>query len=66
MQSALEIVKVWCDQNELSVNPDKAEAILFTRKTSKVNLKVLFFNGSRIKIVSDVKYLGVILGFKLN
>lgn len=59
-------MRFWCNQNELSINPNKAEAILFTRKYSTVHLKVLFFNESQIEMLSEVKYLSVILDSKLN
>lgn len=63
MQAALEIVRVWCAQNELSVNPKEAEAIFITRKTSTVNLKNLFLF---LNIVYEVKYIEVIWDSKLN
>lgn len=54
MQSALRILRVCCNQNELSVDPNKADA----RKTSTIHLKNVLFNGNQIKMVFEVKYLG--------
>ena len=32
MRSTLSIVEKWCREVQLTVNPEKAEAVLFTRK----------------------------------
>ena len=50
----------------LTVNPEKAEVVLFTRKykTSPVSGLKLF--GKEIKVSKEAKYLGVVLDSKLN
>ena len=66
MRSALSIVEKWCREVQLTVNPEKPEAVLFTRnyKTRPVSGLKLF--GKEIKISKDAKYLGVVLDSKLN
>lgn len=62
----LKALRVCLIQNEPIVNLDKIEAILFKRESSTVNLKDMLFNGSQIKMASEIKYLGVILDSILN
>ena len=66
MRSALSIVEKLCREVQLTVNPEKAEAVLFTRKykTSPVSGLKLF--GKKIKVLKEAKYLGFVLDSKLN
>lgn len=42
-------------KHKFQFHSNKAESILFNSKTSTVQLKELHYNGSLIKIVSEVK-----------
>lgn len=66
MQDALLLVENWCNEHGLSVNPNKTEMILFTRKL-KVELPEILpkLYGTELKLTRQVKYLGVILDSKL-
>ena len=61
LQSVLDIVSEWCEENGLSVNPSKTKMIIFTRKRKIVGLKIPLINGTPIVLVNEVKYLGIIL-----
>ena len=68
MRDALRIVESWCERVGLTVNPDKTECILFTRKQKRnlVGLSGPTFYGKTLKLAEKVKYLGVMLDRKLN
>ena len=65
MASALALIKEWCVNTGLSVNPNKTILVPFTRKY-KVNLTPIIMEGTSIPYSGEVKYLGVILDKKLN
>ena len=53
----------------MSFNPDptkQAEQIIFSRKASKVEHPVIYFNGSEVETVSPNKRIGLILDETLN
>lgn len=65
-QSALRIVERWCRKYDLSVNPNKTEIVMFTKKrTFGAYLPPKLFN-TELKFATQVKYLGLILDSKLN
>ena len=66
MGSALSVVEKWCREVQLTVNSEKAEAVLFTRKykTSPVSGLKLF--GKELKVSKEAKNIGVVLDSKLN
>lgn len=66
LQGALEIVRVWCTENDLAVNPDKTEIVPFTRKYKSKIVKEITFYGKKIPYAEGVKYLGLHLDKKLN
>ena len=59
-------VERWCHDKTLSVNPNKTEMILFTRRYKPEQLKVIYFFNEELKLSQSVKYLGVILDPKLS
>ena len=65
-QVALGIVERWCNATRLSVNPDKTQCVLFTRKRKLEIPEGPTFYGKSLTITEKVKYLGVILDRKLN
>lgn len=66
MQTALKIVDNWCIEHSLSVNPQKTELLLFTRKRKLGNMKMPKLAGTQLHLTSEVKYLGVVLDPALN
>ena len=50
MRSALSIVEKWCREVELTVNPEKAEAVLFPRKYKTRPVSGLKLFGKEIKV----------------
>ena len=67
MQAALNLVMLWCREHGLSVNPDKTEVILFTRRQNFSGpLKPLKLFGKTLVYSETVKYLGVILDNRLR
>ena len=65
MQRALGIVERWCDKVKLSVNPDKTQCVLFTKRRNLDIPEGPVFYGRTLVITDQVKYLGVILDRKL-
>ena len=66
LQTALNIVTNWCDKNELNVNPEKTKMIIFTRKRKIDGIRIPKIKGIPIKLVYQLKYLGIILDHRLN
>jgi len=52
--------------NILSINPEKKELVLFTRRYKHEQVKLLKFYGQTLELQNQVKYRGVILDSKLN
>jgi ribonuclease HI len=65
MQRTLNRVSQWCETNDLSINPRKTEAIMFTRKR-KWAMGPLKLNGVEIGRKNEVRLLGIILDSKLT
>jgi len=61
MQAALNRVKRWCEDHGLSVNPNKTEMVLFTRKRTLPGLIQIVFFGKELERTNKVKHLGVVL-----
>ena len=66
IQGGLAVVKRWCEDKALSVNPDKIVAVIFTRKYKVGNLKEIRFLGKNLAYAEGVKYLGVYLDRKIK
>ena len=49
----------------LSLNANKTEIVIFTRKTSEVKLSEFILDGQTVEVNQEAKYLGVILDEKL-
>lgn len=65
LQTILNIVCKWCDENELSINPNKTQMIIFHRKRKIEGVKIPRIKGIEIRLVEVVKYLGIILDYRL-
>lgn len=68
MQEALLIVENWCRRVGLTVNPDKTECVLFTRKQKRTISGICgpTFYGKTLDLAENVKYLGVVLDRRLK
>ena len=66
MQCMLRRVRSWCSRTGLSVNPDKTELVIFTRKHEVGDFRAPIFGGKRLEMRDSVKYLGVTLDRKLR
>jgi ribonuclease HI len=65
MNKALRVVEEYNRLVGLSVNPSKVSAMLFT-KTMVVQSVPITLEGEEIKLVDEVKYLGLVFDSKLN
>ncbi len=61
MQGSLRVVDSWCKTKVLSDNPEKTEVLLFTTKRKTEGVKRLEYQGVKLNLTREVKYLGVIL-----
>ena len=59
IQNALKRLENWCNRTKLSVNPNKT-IVPFTRLRNRP-IKEPFLFGNRIPLLTQVKYLGLIL-----
>ena len=66
MRTALSIVEKCCGEVQLTINPEKAEAVRFTRKYKARPVRVLKLFEKGIKVSKEAKYLGVVLDSKSN
>jgi len=66
MQHILCGVERWCNERQLSVNREKIEMILFTRRYKPGKVYPFSFYGKELTLNNSVKYLGVHLDSKLN
>ncbi len=65
MQESLKVVDSWCKTKGLSVNPEKKEVLLFTRKRKTEGAVRLEYQGVKLNVTKEVKYLGNILDEKI-
>ena len=66
MQWALSTVEISCSEVGLSVNPDKTGLVAFTRKRKLQGFFEPQLSGVRLSLSGSVKYLGVILDYRLT
>ena len=66
MQRALLTVEIWCNEVGLSVNPDKTGLVSFTRKRKLLGFFEPQLFGVELCLSGSVKYLGVILDYRLT
>lgn len=66
LSNASNIFEEWCNYNRLTLNQKECKAMLFsTNRRTKTNFPILI-NGTKIEIVHEFKYLGVMLDKSLN
>jgi hypothetical protein len=66
MQGALNVVVKWAVKESLNISPHKTAIVPFTNRRKIEDLGPLTLHGKELKILGEVKYLGVILDSKLN
>ena len=66
IQWALLTVEIWCNEDGLSVNPDKTGLVAFTRKRKFQGFFEPQLFGVKLSLSGLVKYLGVILDSRLR
>lgn len=65
IQSNLNSIQKWCDENGFKISTEKSIIILFTKSHKKFNFKITL-QGSEIKRDDHVKFLGVIFDNRLT
>jgi len=66
MQEALNVVIKWAVKEGLNISPHKTAIVPFTNRRKIEGLGPLILHGKELKMLDEVKYLGVILDSKLN
>jgi hypothetical protein len=66
MQSALNVVVKWAVEEGLKIGPHKTATVTFTNRRNVEGLGPLILQGKELKMLGEVKYLGVILDSKLS
>jgi hypothetical protein len=66
MQRALNVVQNWCGEIGLNVKADKTSMVLFTKRRNLEGFLTPNLFDTELILNNQVKYLGVILGSKLN
>jgi hypothetical protein len=66
IQWALHTVEMWCDKVGLSVNPDKTELVVFTRRRKRHGFFEPHFFGVTLHYSISVKYPRVVLDSQLT
>ena len=63
----LESIADWCDRWGMAVNPSKTKALVTSRsRTKSPEFPGLYLNGAPVKVVQELKLLGIILDSKLT
>lgn len=63
--AALQIISNWGKQNKLIFNPLKTQAMFITRRRMDSYVPQILMEGSEIKFVTAIKYLGIVIDRKL-
>jgi hypothetical protein len=66
MQSALDVVVNWVVKEGLNISPHKTTIVSFTNRRKVRDSRPLTHLGKELKMLGEVKYLGVTLDSKLN
>ena len=62
MQQALNVLHEYCVLNGLSINVDKTKVLVFSRGKIR-NIPDFNFNGERVDVVFEYKYLGTVMNY---
>ena len=66
LQACLHKIEEWCIENGFKFSSSKTVCVHFHNKRRKLPEPDLFLNGSRIQVVGETKFLGVIFDQKLS
>jgi hypothetical protein len=66
MQGALDVVVKWGVKEGLNISPHKTTIVPFTNRRKVDDFRALTLQGKELKMLGEVKYLGVILDCKRN
>lgn len=66
VQSHLDILHQYFSRWKIKVNPTKTECMIFTKKRKLMPINSLYYNGSEIRKVEEMKILGVTVDKKLS
>ena len=66
MQEALNVIVKWAVSEGLNISPHKTAIVPFTNRRKIEDLGPLVLHGKELKMLGEVKYLGVILDSKPN
>jgi hypothetical protein len=66
MQGTLNVVVKWAVKEGLNISPHKTAIVPFTKSRRIKDLGPLTLHGKELKMLGEVRYLGVILDSKLN
>jgi hypothetical protein len=66
MQDALNVVVQWAVKEGQNISPHKTAIVSFTSRRKIEHLGPLILHGKELKMLGEVKYLGVILDSKLT
>jgi len=62
----MRMVDEWCRLAGLSINPKKAQLMLFSKKRNLDTKPMIFLSGTKLEYHLTVKYLGIHLDTKLS
>lgn len=65
MEKEVSRMKIWFDENKLTLNLSKTKFIIFGNRLADTNKK-LMINGIELERVSEIKFLGVVIDSKLS
>ncbi len=65
-QSSLRMVDNWCKTIGPSITLEQTRVILFARKRKTERIVILTYQGVKLNLTKEVKYLGIILDDKLT
>jgi hypothetical protein len=66
MQEALNMVVKWAANEGMNISPHKTAVVPFTNRRRREGLGPLQLHGKELKMLDEVKYLGVTLDSNLN
>ena len=66
MQEALNVVVKWAVKEGLNISPHKTAIVTFTNRRKSEGIGPFILHGKELKMLDEVKYLGLILDSKLN
>ena len=65
MEKEMSRMKIWFDENKLTLNLSKTKFIIFGNRLTDTDKK-LMINGIELERVSEIKFLGVVIDNKLS